>query len=66
MHAGCVLLLTLTHLGHACKDLLSSCDGMHVFYFIIMQANDSEWFCLTQAFKSSTCQPKIQPPKCPW
>ena len=30
VHAGCVLLLAFTCVGHKCQDLLSPCDGMHM------------------------------------
>ena len=30
VHAGCFLLLAFTRQGHACQDLLSLCDGVHV------------------------------------
>ena len=30
VHAGCVLLLAFTHVGHECLDLLSPGNGMHV------------------------------------
>ena len=30
VYAGCAFV-ALTHLGHECQDLLSPCDGMHVY-----------------------------------
>ena len=31
VHAGCVFVAGIHHLGHECQDILSMCDGMHVY-----------------------------------